>query len=136
MRILGYKIESRVGEPVLDEPDSSRISSRTTLAYRMKPPRSLRRELLTTVDSVTSILRATIVVILHTCFAAVIVTVIHCFEVFIRYLNNGEDPLVFDKLPLRYIFQLIDLGVIAAFGWHAIRDVFSAFDEDAIGDDE
>jgi hypothetical protein len=38
-----------------------------------------------------------------------------------------DDPLLFDRVPLRYLFDALDLSVIVVFGWNTVRSAITAF---------
>jgi hypothetical protein len=42
-------------------------------------------------------------------------------------LWGPDDPLLFDRVPLRYLFDALDLSVIVVFGWNTVRSAIAAF---------
>ncbi len=80
-------------------------------------------------EPIVKAIRAMIVMVCHTAVAALIVTGISHFEGYLHHLGSqhGRDMLIFDRFPLRYLFQAIDVGVIAAFGFQGMREAWQAF---------
>jgi hypothetical protein len=75
------------------------------------------------------VLRAARFFVSHTGIAAVIITCIWALEFWFRTLWGQADPLLFDVLPLRYLFHAIDVGVIGVFGWYTVCSAAAAFNE-------
>jgi hypothetical protein len=43
------------------------------------------------------------------------------------FTNHGGDLLIYDRFPLRYLFQTIDVALIITFGTLAVIDVIKIF---------
>ncbi len=67
--------------------------------------------------------------IVHTLLATLFIVCMYFFETLIRLLWGGQEPLLFGRLPVAYIFHLIDLGVLAVFGYRGILAANKAFEE-------
>jgi hypothetical protein len=74
-------------------------------------------------------LRAAAVLVSHLVIAALIITSIRVLEWWIQYLWNSNDPLLFDRFPIRYLFHAMDTGVILAFIWFGIISASRVFAE-------
>ena len=51
----------------------------------------------------------------HLFIAAIILMVIRGVEYLMHALWAGNEPLLFDQFPLRYLFHAMDIGVIVLF---------------------
>lgn len=47
-----------------------------------------------------------------------------------RWISRVGDPMFFDVVPVRYLFDLMDATVVAVFGWYGVRDTRDAFREE------
>lgn len=56
--------------------------------------------------------RAGIAFIGHLAVSLVLVGCIRALELAIRWLWGGEEPLLFERVPLQYLFHALDLAVI------------------------
>jgi hypothetical protein len=65
---------------------------------------------------VRKVLRAALFFVSDTVIGAVIITCIWALSLLFSALWGQADPLLFDRLPLRYLFDAIDVGVIGVFG--------------------
>lgn len=64
--------------------------------------------------------RAAIVLFGHLCLAAVLLTGIWVLDWFVRFLWSHEAPVLFGRVPLRWLFDAIDVGIVAVFGFWGI----------------
>jgi hypothetical protein len=67
---------------------------------------------------------AAVALIIHTALIAIAIGTVFLTERWIHYLWAETDPLLFDKVPYRYLFQLLDFGFIALFGGMGVRDAY------------
>lgn len=74
-------------------------------------------------------LRAAVMLIGHLIVAGVILAVIRGIEYAIHALWPGNDPLLFDQFPLRYLFHAMDVGVIVLFIVFGLVQAGKAFRE-------
>ena len=44
------------------------------------------------------------------------------FEQYISYLTGGHEILLFDRIPLKYLFHAIDVGILAVFGFWGLYE--------------
>ena len=72
-------------------------------------------------------LRASLFFACHTAIAAVILICIWALSRLFPKLWGPDDPLLFDRVPLRYLFDALDLSVIVVFGWNTVRSAIAAF---------
>jgi hypothetical protein len=72
-------------------------------------------------DSAYDAANVTVVIVGHIIGAAAAATGIWALEWLIRWLWGNEDPLFFDKIPLRYVFDAADLAIIVAFIFRGVR---------------
>jgi hypothetical protein len=72
-------------------------------------------------ESVYDAASVTIVIVGHIVGAAISVAGIWAIEWLIRWFWGHEDPLLFDRLPLRYVFDAADLAIIGAFIFRGVR---------------
>lgn len=54
---------------------------------------------------------------------------VYVLEAAIRYLWGDQEPKVFDVVPLKYLFHLIDAGIILVFGACGILEAFKKLRE-------
>jgi hypothetical protein len=59
--------------------------------------------------------RAVIVLLGHVLLALVLITVIWALEGYAHWLNGGELPLLWGKVPLKWAFDTMDAGVLVLF---------------------
>lgn len=68
---------------------------------------------------------AAVVLVCHIVLASGIILGIKGIELLV---HSGEgELLLFDQVPLRYLFHVIDIGIIFVFGWHGLREAWMAF---------
>jgi len=60
-------------------------------------------------------------ILLH--FIAMCLTLlsIWCFDLLLGY-TLGENAVIFDKIPIKYLFHTADVAAILRFIWHIIKD--------------
>jgi hypothetical protein len=63
------------------------------------------------------------VFICHLGLIALSISGIYGLELLIHYYWGHADPLLFDRVPLRYPFQFIDLVLILLFGYRAVLEM-------------
>jgi hypothetical protein len=71
--------------------------------------------------------RAAIALVCHTALAALVVVAIKLLEWLLHFLWGATDPLLFDRFPIRYLFDAMDGGVILVFVCYGIIEAFRAF---------
>ncbi len=74
-------------------------------------------------------LAAAAFLIIQTLIATLFIVCIYAIEAFIKWLWGAENPLILGFIPLTYVFQLIDLGFLAIFGYRGIVAANKAFEE-------
>ena len=67
---------------------------------------------------------AGVALIIHTGLIGVAIGTVYVTERWIHYLWSDTDPLLFDKVPYRYLFQVLDFGFIALFGGMGVHDAY------------
>jgi hypothetical protein len=67
---------------------------------------------------------AGLALIIHSGLIAVAIATVYGTEKWIHILWQETDPLLFDRVPYRFLFQFIDLCFIALFGGMGVRDAF------------
>ena len=67
------------------------------------------------IESLFKAFRAAVVFVGHALLAVVLLTGIWGVELYIHYLWGAREPLLFDRLPLKYLFDLADITVLAVF---------------------
>ncbi len=67
---------------------------------------------------------AAVALLLHTVLIAVAIWTVYATELWIHYLWSTTDPLLFDRVPYRYLFQALDFVFIALFGGMGVRDAY------------
>jgi hypothetical protein len=72
-------------------------------------------------------LRSSLFFIADTARAAVIIFCIWAFSQVFHALWGPEDPLLFDRFPLRYLFDAGDLGVIIVYVGNLVRQALAEF---------
>ena len=75
-------------------------------------------------------LRAGAYVAAHLLVAAALIGAIYAIQLLLRYIG---DPKLFDWIPIRYIFDAMDAGILVAFIVFGIVDAILVFREDAKG---
>jgi len=66
-------------------------------------------------EPVSRAIRLAIVLGCHVALAVFMIAGVKLLELVIYYFWNSADPLLFDQLPLRYLFHTMDVCVIAVF---------------------
>ena len=61
---------------------------------------------------------------IHTVLIVVAIGTVYVTERWIHYLWSDADPLLFDTVPLRYLFQFLEFGFIALFGGMGVYDAY------------
>jgi hypothetical protein len=67
---------------------------------------------------------AALALIIHTGLIAVAIATVFATEKWIHVLWQETDPLLFDRVPYRFLFQFIDLCFIALFGGMGVKDAY------------
>lgn len=67
--------------------------------------------------------------LLHTLLSVLFILSFYGVEELIKFLWNVHEPLLFGRLPLAYIFQALDVGVLGIFGYRGILAAYKAFEE-------
>jgi hypothetical protein len=75
------------------------------------------------------VLRAAQFFVSDTVIAGVIITCIWGLSSWFHALWGQAEPLLFDRLPLRYLFDAVDVAVIGMFGWRAVCSAARVFKE-------
>jgi hypothetical protein len=70
--------------------------------------------------------QAALFLVCHTALAAVVVTCIWAFAGLFHLLWGANDPLFFDRFPLRYLFDAADLSVVLVFTWFGVISAIRA----------
>jgi hypothetical protein len=78
---------------------------------------------------VRSALRAAVHLACHVALAALIIIGIRALELLMAWLWQVPNPLLFDALPLKWMFHAMDVGVLLVFGFYGIISVARAFKE-------
>ena len=67
---------------------------------------------------------AAIVLLSHGMLAALLIAIFEGIERLFGYAGQGREILVFDAFPLRYLFQALDVGMIALFGVMGFKEAY------------
>lgn len=59
--------------------------------------------------------RAAVAFFGHLCFSLLFVTGIWLLEQHIRLLYGQEEPMLYDRIPLKWLFHTMDLGILIVF---------------------
>jgi len=46
------------------------------------------------------------------------------------FLGHGTDILIYDRIPIRYLYQTIDVALIITFGIFVVIDIIHVFNEE------
>ena len=65
----------------------------------------------------------------HLVIAAIILFGIWALEYLFHFLWRSNDPLLFDRFPVRYLFDAMDLAVILVFIWYGVLAAARSFRE-------
>jgi hypothetical protein len=65
-------------------------------------------------------IRAAVLFCAHVLTVIVVLFAIWAIERFTQYLWGNSDPLFFDKLPVRYFFDAMEVGVLTIWIWYAL----------------
>lgn len=84
---------------------------------RSQPVRTFR-------ETALQAIRAAAFLALHTALALVLICAITGVHIFLHWVG---EPKLFDWIPLRYLFDVLDLGVIVFFIVGGVSDARSAF---------
>ena len=68
-------------------------------------------------------------VLSHTTIAALLIVCMYGTEELMKHLWASEAPLLFERLPLAYLFQAMDLCILCTFGYRGILAASQAFKE-------
>jgi hypothetical protein len=60
--------------------------------------------------------RAAVAFVGHLFLSLVVVGGVYVMELSIRYIWGANEPLLFDRVPLKWLFQFIDVCILAVFG--------------------
>lgn len=74
-------------------------------------------------------LRAASFVFAHTVLACLLILSIYWVERLIAYLWGQANPVMLGAIPLRYFFDVIDMGVLVIFGIRGIVAAYRAFED-------
>lgn len=74
-------------------------------------------------------LRATLCVVGHVFLCGAALAGIWALEQWTHFLWGDTAPKLFDLLPVRYLFDASDLGIMTAFGVGAVFDAANAMKE-------
>lgn len=66
--------------------------------------------------------RAAVVFIGHTFLGMVVVTCNWLVERYFHFLWQSHEPLLFERVPLRWLFDAVDLGVLLVFMFWGILE--------------
>jgi Na+-driven multidrug efflux pump len=80
-------------------------------------------------DSLMKALRAAVVVVGHAFIAAVLVGCASAVDHLILYLNDGHEMMVYNRLPLSYLFQTVDVALIGVFGIFGVLEAIEIMRE-------
>jgi hypothetical protein len=80
-------------------------------------------------DSLLKALRAAVVVVGHAFIAAVLVGCASAVDHLILYLNDGHEMMVYNRLPLSYLFQTVDVALIGVFGIFGVLEAIEIMRE-------
>lgn len=107
-------------------PSRKRESTHASFAERgSRPGRRMNWE--TFWEALLKPLRAAVFIFTHTVLALLVLVSIYGVERFIAYLWQQREPLLLDFVPLRYLFDAIDIGVLTIFGFRGILAAYRAF---------
>jgi hypothetical protein len=67
---------------------------------------------------------AATVLFIHTALIAAAIATVYGAEKWIHFLWSDTDPLLFDRVPYRFLFQAIDCVFTGLFGGMGVRDAF------------
>jgi hypothetical protein len=68
--------------------------------------------------------RAAIVFLGHLLLCVLVVLAVFVIELLIKWLWGANEPLIFDRVPLKWLFQLIDVCILAVFGVAGTLEAF------------
>ena len=74
-------------------------------------------------------LLAAAVLLSHLLVVCVMLLVFKGVEIMFQHLWESDDPMIYDQLPLRYLFNTIDVVMILTFMWYAWKSAAKAFRE-------
>jgi hypothetical protein len=63
------------------------------------------------------------VFILHAILIVLSIAVIYGLEKFVHYLWGEAEPLIYGRYPLKYLFQTIDVAIVAVFGFRGVKEM-------------
>lgn len=69
--------------------------------------------------------------IIHAALTGLAILTVYGTEQLIHYLWGQDDPLLFDRVPYRWLFQSIESVIILLFGGMGIRDAFLILRDDS-----
>ncbi|MGH6795585.1 MAG: hypothetical protein ACREDH_10435 [Methylocella sp.] len=78
-------------------------------------------------NSIKCSLRATLVIAVDMVLAAFLCACLKGFEVFVHWLSPTSDPLLWDLLPVRYIFQTGEAATYLGFAYYGFWHAMDAF---------
>ena len=68
--------------------------------------------------------------LVHSLLAALFIVCMFGIEKLIALLWGVQEPLLFGRVPLAYVFHAIDLGVLGVFGFRGILAASEAFKDE------
>ena len=68
-------------------------------------------------------LKAGVVFVCHLLLLVLVLGGFYGLEQLFHYFWGHDDPLLFDRVPLKYPFQFIDLVLISLFGYRAFLEM-------------
>jgi len=72
---------------------------------------------------------AAIVLLCHAAIAAVILFAIKGLQLVFEYLWGANDPMLYDKFPVRYLFDTMDVIIIATYIFYGWQEAARSFRE-------
>ena len=72
-------------------------------------------------------LRATTFLLAHTFLAFVLATIFELMNRWLAFIAGGKEILLFDRVPLRYLFDAMDTGIFLVFLWYGLLSAIKAF---------
>lgn len=70
------------------------------------------------------LLRAAIYIAAHTATALLLIIAIDTVS---AWLSNAGDPKLWDLVPVRYLFDTMDLAILIVFIWYGTAEAIRAF---------
>jgi hypothetical protein len=70
---------------------------------------------------------AAVVIVAHFVLAALLIVLVWGSEQLLGLLWGEADPLLFDSVPLKYLFHAIEAAIIVLFGIYGIIEAIKTF---------